>query len=58
MIRIYNSAGEETATLLDEVKSAGYHKVNWNASDFPSGIYFYSFRTEKISITRKMVLIK
>jgi len=58
LLTIYNPLGEKTAVILDEVLSAGYHKVNWNASDFPSGIYFYSLRTEKISITRKMVLIK
>ena len=58
LLAIYNSLGEISAVILDEVLSAGYHKVNWNASDFPSGIYFYSLKTQKISITRKMVLIK
>ncbi len=58
LLAIYNSLGEISAVILDEVLSAGYHKVNWNASGYPSGIYFYSLKTEKISITRKMVLIK
>ncbi len=58
MIRIYNSAGEETATLLNEVRSKGYHILRWNAADYPSGIYYYQLVSDGISITRKMVLLK
>jgi len=58
MIRIYNSAGEETATLLNEVRSKGYHILIWNAADYPSGIYYYQLVSDGISITRKMVLLK
>lgn len=57
-IKIYNLLGEKSVTLSDQVRSAGNHKVIWNASDFPSGIYYYQLVTEKIRITRKMVLIK
>jgi len=58
IIKIYNSLGEESTTVSNGVRSAGYHKVNWNAPDYPSGIYYYQLITEKITITRKMVLIK
>jgi hypothetical protein len=57
-ITIYNSLGEESAAILNEIKTAGNHKVKWDAVDFPSGIYYYQLITEKITITRKMVLIK
>jgi hypothetical protein len=58
IIKIFNSLGEESTTISSGVRSAGYHKVNWNAPDYPSGIYYYQLITEKITITRKMVLIK
>lgn len=58
IIRIYNSAGEETVTLTDRITPAGYHRLIWNASEFPSGIYYYQMLTDKFTITKKMVLIK
>lgn len=58
IIRIYNSLGVETATLLNEIKLPGNHNILWNASKFPSGIYYYKLITEKISFSKKMVLIK
>jgi len=38
---VYNLIGEEVAHLIDERKPAGNYTVEWNASDFASGIYFY-----------------
>jgi hypothetical protein len=32
--------------------------VQWDAADYPCGIYYYLLKTDKISISRKMVLIK
>ena len=55
---VYNSIGEQTEVLLNEFVGSGFHKIMWNASDYPSGIYYYSLKTDKISISRKMVLIK
>lgn len=33
-------------------------KIDFDASDFPSGIYFYTIETEKFKETKKMILIK
>ncbi len=55
---VYNSIGEQSEVLLNENVEAGSHKVIWDASRQPSGIYFYTLRSDKISISRKMVLIK
>lgn len=45
-IKIYNLLGEEVRTLVDEVRSAGYQRVEWNAANnagvrVSSGVYFY-----------------
>jgi hypothetical protein len=55
---IYNAIGEQTEVLLNEFVGPGSYKITWNAADYPSGIYYYSLKTDKISISKKMVLIK
>lgn len=57
-IRIYDVLGREVALLTNEVKSAGQHQIEFNASKFASGIYFYSIQFESKIITKKMMLIK
>jgi len=50
-ILIYNILGQRVLTLVDEVQSAGYKSVEWNASNFASGIYLY--RIEAVSVVDK-----
>jgi hypothetical protein len=40
-LSIYNLLGQKVATLVDEQKRAGYHRVEWDASGFASGVYLY-----------------
>lgn len=58
IIKIYNALGEEVAELLNKELSLGTYEVEWNASDLPSGIYFYQLKTEGFVQTRKMILLK
>ena len=58
LFSVYNLSGEEISRLLDEEKNAGYHQVNWDASNSPSGIYFYRLQAGDFVQTRKMVLLK
>ena len=55
---VYDILGKEVATLVNEKLNAGSYKVDWNASDYPSGVYFYRVQTEDFSETKKMVLLK
>jgi hypothetical protein len=57
-IEIYNAIGEKVITLYDGVQQAGKHNVNWNASGFASGIYFYRIKAGEFVQTRKMLLLK
>ena len=57
-INIYDVSGRKIETLVNEFKTAGTHKILWNASPYPSGIYFYRLEVENFAETRKMVLIK
>ena len=58
VLNIYNQLGEKVAVLLNGVKGAGIHNVEWNASKFVSGVYFYELKTEKYRSVKKLSLMK
>lgn len=55
---VYDILGSEMETLVNEQLNAGTYEVNWNASKYPSGLYFYKLTSDNYSVTKKMVLIK
>lgn len=55
---VYDIVGREVATLVSERLRAGAYQADWNASNYPSGVYFYKLITDEYSETKKMVLIK
>ncbi|HRP91607.1 MAG TPA: T9SS type A sorting domain-containing protein [Ignavibacteriaceae bacterium] len=57
-LKIFNSIGQEVATLLNGEISAGNHQVDFNASALSSGIYFYQISSANFTATKKMILIK
>jgi hypothetical protein len=42
-INVYNALGEIIEELVSKVQSSGNYEVTWNAKDYSSGIYYYSF---------------
>jgi photosystem II stability/assembly factor-like uncharacterized protein len=57
-LRIYDVLGREIATLVNEKQIAGAHAVDFNAGNFPSGVYFCRITAGGMVSTRKMVLLK
>ena len=57
-IEIFDILGRRVTTLLDEQQLAGFHQAAWNATDHPSGVYFYRLRAENYINTKKMLLLK
>ena len=55
---VYNLLGQKVVTLVDGFKLPGRFRVQWDASKFASGIYFYKLSTGENSKTRKMILLK
>lgn len=55
---IYNSLGKEVATLVNEKLSGGSYEVEFDGSNFASGIYFYKLVAGDFSETKRMVLLK
>lgn len=57
-VQVFNAIGQRVATLADRFQEAGYHTLDWNASDQPSGIYVLVIRAGSFREKRKMVLMK
>jgi hypothetical protein len=57
-LRIYDLLGREIATLVNEEQLPGWKKVQWNAKDVSSGVYFYKIITDSFVATKKLLLMK
>jgi predicted outer membrane repeat protein len=57
-LKVYNILGQCVATLFEGRQTAGHHVAIWNASDFPSGLYFAHLRMGDCTKSIKMVLLK
>jgi photosystem II stability/assembly factor-like uncharacterized protein len=57
-IKIYNALGQVVKALVDEIQTAGFKTVEWDASGMSSGIYFYRFQTHSFTETKKLLLLK
>ena len=55
---IYDVLGREITTLVNEQLKLSTYEVEWDGTNYPSGVYFYKLITQYYSETRKMVLIK
>lgn len=54
---VYNVFGQLVETLVNAKLEAGYHKIVWNATEFPSGIYFYQLTVGKQIIANEQMLL-
>ena len=55
---VYNTLGQTVKIIENEYKNAGNYTVNFNASNLPSGIYFYKLEAGQYSQIKKMILLK
>ncbi len=55
---VYNVLGEEIVTLVNKKQSPGNYTVQFDATNLPSGVYFYTLRVGDFVATKKMILLK
>jgi hypothetical protein len=55
---VYDITGKELELLVNEQLKAGTYQTNWNALNYPSGVYFYRLTAGEYSETKRMVLVK
>jgi hypothetical protein len=57
-LNLYNILGQEVATLVNEEQKAGYRSVQWNASNVPSGVYFYRIQAGDFVASKRLLMLK
>lgn len=57
-LRLYNVRGQEVQSLIDADAPAGVNTVMLDATNLPSGVYFYRLQAGNETITRKMSLVR
>lgn len=62
-VRIYNLQGALVRELLHGTQAAGRHRVTWDGTDgaharAASGVYFYTLKCGKLTLSKKLILVK
>ncbi|MBS1493984.1 MAG: T9SS type A sorting domain-containing protein [Bacteroidetes bacterium] len=57
-LRVYNIKGEKVAELVNGIQNAGVYSIEFDASNLPSGVYYYKLIANQFQETKKMVLVK
>lgn len=61
-IRVFDAKGKEMISLINEFQNPGFHKIDLDASELPSGAYIYRIDVQgsrgRLSDSKRMVLIK
>ncbi|MDQ3020120.1 MAG: T9SS type A sorting domain-containing protein [Bacteroidota bacterium] len=57
-LKVFNIRGNEVATLVNKKQNAGSYSVEFNGSNYPSGVYYYKLEAEGLNEVKKMILIK
>jgi hypothetical protein len=57
-LAIYDALGRQIAVPVDDVLSAGEHEIRWDATGYPSGVYFARLEGLGMSKSVRLVLMK
>jgi hypothetical protein len=57
-LSVFDILGREVVSLVNQKQNAGKYEVQWDAANYPSGIYFYTLTAGDFKDTRKMILMK
>ena len=57
-LNVYNLLGQLVSTVVNQEFKSGYFEADFNATNLPSGIYFYKLEAGNTTLTKKMMLLK
>ncbi|NWF88764.1 MAG: T9SS type A sorting domain-containing protein [Ignavibacteriaceae bacterium] len=57
-LTVFDTLGNEIETLVNKELNAGQYSFQFNASKYPSGVYFYRLITNELRLVKKMLLEK
>jgi hypothetical protein len=58
VLTVYNVLGQKVAIPISGLLAAGFHELNFNASNLPTGVYFYKLESGKQLAVKKMMMLK
>jgi hypothetical protein len=58
LLKVYDINGREVQTLVNEKLNTGIYSVEWDASEYPSGVYFYKLQAGDFTDSKKLILLK
>jgi hypothetical protein len=58
LLKVYDVLGKEITTLVNEIKQSGVHEINFDASEYSTGIYLYRMTVNNFTQIRKMIVLK
>jgi hypothetical protein len=57
-LKVYDLLGQVVATLVEGTKAPGDYSARWDATNAPSGMYFYRLQAGSFSEVKKMILLR
>jgi len=57
-LKVYDMLGRKVQTIVEQSLEAGSYKFIFNASNLPSGVYFYRIKSDNFTDVKKMLLVK
>ncbi|MEZ4689767.1 MAG: T9SS type A sorting domain-containing protein [Ignavibacteria bacterium] len=57
-ITVFNVAGQKVSELLNEYKSPGSYRIDFNGNNYTSGVYYYRIEAGSFTQVNKMILLK
>jgi hypothetical protein len=58
ILTIYDALGRVQDVLVNREKPPGVHRLQWSATNAPTGVYFYRLQAGEFVATKKMVIIR
>jgi hypothetical protein len=57
-LNIYDVLGQLVATLVNQPLAPGTYEVDFDGTNYPSGVFFYKITSNDFSESKKMILMK
>jgi hypothetical protein len=57
-LSVFNTIGQQVATLVEGEQEGGYHEVRFDGSTLASGVYFYRLHAENFVQTKRLLLLR
>ena len=57
-LTVFNTLGQQVASLVNETEDAGYHDVRFDGSPLASGVYFYRLKAGQFVATKRLVFVR